>query len=181
MFAINILLFILGLFMLYVGATLLVGGSSRIALILKVSPIIVGLTIVAFGTSSPEFLVSFVAAFKGNMDVEKLEAFISEKGVENIPFCMITVTNNSGGGQPVSMQNIREVKEVCKKYNLPLFLDACRFAENAYFIKLREKEYAEKSIREMATEGRYCISLLKIKSGVYFDKGDSIRKAYAVK
>ncbi len=69
MFVINILLFILGLFMLYVGATLLVSGSSRIALILKVSPIVVGLTIVAFGTSSPEFLVSFVAAFKGNMDV----------------------------------------------------------------------------------------------------------------
>lgn len=69
MFVINILLFILGLFMLYVGATFLVGGSSRIALILKVSPIVVGLTIVAFGTSSPEFLVSFVAAFKGNIDV----------------------------------------------------------------------------------------------------------------
>ena len=92
------------------------------------------------------------ADFKGNMDVEKLEAFISEKGVKNIPFCMITVTNNSGGGQPVSMQNIREVKEVCKKYNLPLFLDACRFAENAYFIKLREKGYQDKSVLEIAQE-----------------------------
>lgn len=92
------------------------------------------------------------ADFKGNMDVEKLEAFIKEKGVENIPLCMITVTNNSGGGQPVSMQNIRETKEICKKYNIPLFLDACRFAENAYFIKLREKGYQNKTPFEIAQE-----------------------------
>ncbi len=92
------------------------------------------------------------ADFKGNMDVEKLESFIKEKGAENIPLCMITVTNNSGGGQPVSMQNIREVKEVCKKYNIPLFLDACRFAENAYFIKKREKGYENKSLLEIAQE-----------------------------
>ena len=92
------------------------------------------------------------ADFKGNMDVEKLEKFIKEKGVENIPLCMITVTNNSGGGQPVSMQNIREVKKVCEKYNIPLFLDACRFAENAYFIKLREKGYENKSVLEIAQE-----------------------------
>ncbi|MCH7962502.1 MAG: tryptophanase [Bacteroidetes bacterium] len=92
------------------------------------------------------------ADFKGNMDIEKLEAFINEKGFENIPLCMITVTNNSGGGQPVSMQNIREAKEVCKKYNIPLFLDACRFAENAYFIKLREKGYQDKSVLEIAQE-----------------------------
>jgi tyrosine phenol-lyase len=92
------------------------------------------------------------ADFKGNMDVEKLEAFIKEKGAENIPVCMLTVTNNSGGGQPVSMQNIRDVKEVCKKYNIPLFLDACRFAENAYFIKKREKGYEDKSALEIAQE-----------------------------
>jgi len=92
------------------------------------------------------------ADFKGNMDVEKLNAFIKEKGAENIPLCMMTVTNNSGGGQPVSMQNIREVKEVCKKYNIPLFLDACRFAENAYFIKKREKGYANKTVLEIAQE-----------------------------
>ena len=92
------------------------------------------------------------ADFKGNMDLEKLEEFIKEKGVENIPLCMITVTNNSGGGQPVSMQNIKETKEICKKYGIPLFLDACRFAENAYFIKLREKGYANKTPLEIAQE-----------------------------
>jgi len=92
------------------------------------------------------------ADFKGNMDIEKLEAFIKEKGPENIPLCMITVTNNSGGGQPVSMQNIKETKAVCKKYGIPLFIDACRFAENAYFIKLREKGYENKTPLEIAQE-----------------------------
>ncbi len=92
------------------------------------------------------------ADFKGNLDVEKLKRFINEKGKENIPLVMITVTNNSGGGQPVSMQNIREVKEVCNKNNIPLFLDACRFAENAYFIKKREKGYENKSVLEIAQE-----------------------------
>jgi tyrosine phenol-lyase len=93
-----------------------------------------------------------IADFKGNMNVPALEKFIKEKGAENIPLCMITVTNNSGGGQPVSMQNIRETKEVLKKYGIPLFLDACRFAENSFFIKKREKEYADKSAREIAHE-----------------------------
>ncbi|MCK9280686.1 MAG: tryptophanase [Melioribacteraceae bacterium] len=92
------------------------------------------------------------ADFKGNMDVEALEKFIKERGKENIPFVMITVTNNSGGGQPVSMQNIKDVKSVCKKYDLPLFLDACRFAENAYFIKIREKGYENKSVLEICQE-----------------------------
>ena len=92
------------------------------------------------------------ADFKGDMDVQKLEKFIKEKGVVNIPLCMLTVTNNSGGGQPVSMNNIREVKGVCKKYGIPLFLDACRFAENAYFIKKREKGFENKSVLEIAQE-----------------------------
>ncbi len=94
----------------------------------------------------------FIANFKGNMDVEAFVNFIEEKGVENIPMCIITVTNNSGGGQPVSMQNIKDVRKVCDKYNLPLFIDACRFAENAYFIKKREKGYENKSILEIAQE-----------------------------
>lgn len=92
------------------------------------------------------------ADFKGNMDIEALENFIKEKGAENIPVVMITITNNSGGGQPVSMQNIRETKEVCKKYNIPLFLDACRFAENAYFIKKREKGFEDKTVLEICQE-----------------------------
>jgi tyrosine phenol-lyase len=92
------------------------------------------------------------ADFKGDMDVEKLEIFIKEKGREAIPICMITVTNNSGGGQPVSMKNIKDVKQVCNKYGIPLFLDACRFAENAYFIKQREKGYQNKSVLEIAQE-----------------------------
>ena len=92
------------------------------------------------------------ADFKGDMDVEALEKFIEEKGAENIPLVMITVTNNSGGGQPVSMKNIRDVRKVCDKYNLPLFLDACRFAENAYFIKKREKGYEDKEILEIVQE-----------------------------
>ena len=92
------------------------------------------------------------ADFKGNMDIEALEAYIKETGAENIPLVMITVTNNSGGGQPVSMQNIRETKEICKKYGLPFFLDACRFAENAYFIKMREPGYRDKDLLAIAQE-----------------------------
>lgn len=92
------------------------------------------------------------APFKGDMDIEALETFIKKYGKENIPLVVLTVTNNSGGGQPVSMKNIKNVKEVCKKYGIPLFLDACRFAENAYFIKLREEGYAKKSVLEIVQE-----------------------------
>lgn len=92
------------------------------------------------------------APFKGNMDTAALKNFIAEKGAANIPLCMITVTNNSGGGQPVSMQNIKEVKKICTENNIPLVIDACRFAENAYFIKLREKGYADKTIPEIVKE-----------------------------
>jgi tryptophanase len=92
------------------------------------------------------------APFKGNMDTVALERIIEEKGAANIPLCIITVTNNSGGGQPVSMQNIREVKRICVANNIPLFIDACRFAENSYFIKIREEGYADKSVPEIARE-----------------------------
>lgn len=92
------------------------------------------------------------ADFKGNMDVEALDNFIKTTGAENIPVVMITITNNSGGGQPVSMQNIKETRAVCDKYGIPLFLDACRFAENAYFIKQREKGYENKSVLEISQE-----------------------------
>ncbi len=92
------------------------------------------------------------APFKGNMDTLALKKFITEKGAENIPLCIITVTNNSGGGQPVSMQNIKAVKEICVENNIPLFIDACRFAENAFFIKLREEGYAGKPIPEIVKE-----------------------------
>lgn len=90
--------------------------------------------------------------FKGNMDVQRLIDFINEIGEVNIPLCMLTLTNNSGGGQPVSMDNIREVKSVCEHYGIPLFIDACRFAENAYFIKLREKGYQHRDIASIVRE-----------------------------
>jgi len=95
---------------------------------------------------------SIPAPFKGNIDIVALEAFIEEKGAENIPLCIITVTNNSGGGQPVSMQNIRDTSVICKKYGIPLFLDACRFAENCFFIKMREQEFANMAVAKIAAE-----------------------------
>ena len=90
--------------------------------------------------------------FKGNLDVDKLKKFIEKKGTKKIPLVMITITNNSGGGQPVSVKNIKEVSQVCRQHRIPLFFDACRFAENAYFVKQREKGYEKKSILEIAQE-----------------------------
>jgi tryptophanase len=90
--------------------------------------------------------------FKGNMDIKKLDAFIRERGAGNIPICMLTITNNSGGGQPVSMENIRQTREVCERYGIPLFIDACRFAENAWFIKTREPGYEDKPVADIVRE-----------------------------
>jgi tryptophanase len=90
--------------------------------------------------------------FKGNIDIQKLEKTIRETGVENIGLILITITCNSNGGQPVSMANLRAVREVADKYNLPFYLDAARFAENAYFIKTREPGYENKTITEIARE-----------------------------
>lgn len=95
---------------------------------------------------------SIPAPFKGNMDVAALKRTIAEIGVANIPMVIMTVTNNSGGGQPVSMQNIKEVSAVCKENNIPFFIDACRFAENCYFIKLREAGYANIPVPKIAAE-----------------------------
>jgi tyrosine phenol-lyase len=90
--------------------------------------------------------------FKGNMDVDALRRLIGEVGAERIPICMITVTNNSGGGQPVSMANIREVAAVCGEHGIPFYIDACRFAENAYLIKMNEDGFAGRSVEEIARE-----------------------------
>jgi tryptophanase len=90
--------------------------------------------------------------FKGNVDLGKLERAFGEHRREDIPFCIVTVTCNSSGGQPVSMENIRGVSALCRKHGVPLFLDAARFAENAYFIRLREAGYGDKAIRDIARE-----------------------------
>ena len=89
--------------------------------------------------------------FKGNIDLDQLESLLNEQA-KMVPFVMITVTNNSGGGQPVSMANIRAASELCHRFGKPLILDACRFAENAWFIKTREEGYADKAPMEIAQE-----------------------------
>ena len=94
---------------------------------------------------------SLVHPFKGNIDLDALEKVIVENPGK-VPLAMITVTNNSGGGQPVSMANIRAASEICKRHGIPLFLDACRFAENSWFIKMRENGYANKTPMEIAQE-----------------------------
>ena len=90
--------------------------------------------------------------FKGNMDPAKLEAFIAEHGRDSIPVIMLTITNNSGGGQPVSMENIRAIREISLRHGIPLFLDACRFAENAWFIHEREPGYADREVADIVRE-----------------------------
>ena len=89
--------------------------------------------------------------FKGNVDVDKLEKFLAEKA-DKVPFIIVTITNNTAGGQPVSMDNLRRVRQVADKYNKPVVFDSARFAENAYFIKVREKGYENKTIKEICLE-----------------------------
>jgi len=102
------------------------------------------------------------AKFKGNMDVEKLESLIAGLGPENVGLVVMTVTNNSAGGQPVSIKNMRDTKKVCEKYGIPLNIDAARFAENAYFIKRDEKDYAEESIKDIVREMFRCADMCTI-------------------
>ena len=95
---------------------------------------------------------ALVHPFKGNMDLAALRSLIDRVGSVRIPLVMLTVTNNSGGGQPVSMENVRQVSAVCRQHNIPLYFDAARFAENAWFIKMREKGYELKTPKEIAQE-----------------------------
>jgi len=112
----------------------------------------------AQGTEALDLLIdegnnpTSIHPFKGNLDIEKLEKTIKNVGVEKIPLIMITITNNAGGGQPVSMENIKLVSEVAKKNKIPFYIDACRFAENAYFIKNREDKYKDLTIASIVSE-----------------------------
>jgi tryptophanase len=90
--------------------------------------------------------------FKGNMDVEALDHLIADRGAENVPVVMITITNNSGGGQPVSLENLRAVRAVCDRHGVPLYLDACRFAENAWFIREREPGHGERDVADIVRD-----------------------------
>jgi tyrosine phenol-lyase len=95
---------------------------------------------------------ALIHPFKGNMDVDALQRVIREHGPEKIPLIMLTITNNSGGGQPVSLANIRDVSQTARSHGIPFYIDACRFAENAYFIKLREPGYGSRTIADITRE-----------------------------
>ncbi len=90
--------------------------------------------------------------FKGDMNLAALEQLIAEVGANRIPVCMLTLTNNSGGGQPVSLANVKAVSAICRRHGIPFYIDACRFAENAYLIKLREEGQRERSVKEIVQE-----------------------------
>ena len=103
-------------------------------------------------TINEAFDTTLIHPFKGNVDLNKLETVFKKYPKEHIPLCIITITCNSSGGQPVSMKNIKEVSELCHKYEIPVYFDAARFAENAYFIKVREEGYQDKTIKEIVKE-----------------------------
>ena len=103
-------------------------------------------------TIDEAFDTSVYHPFKGNINIEKLDKALKSNSKEKIPFVIITVTCNSAGGQPVSLENIKRVSEVCKKHDTPLYFDAARFAENAYFIKIREEKYKDYTIKEIVRE-----------------------------
>jgi len=103
-------------------------------------------------TIDEAFDTSVIHPFKGNIDLNKLEEVFKSNPKENIPFVVLTITCNSAGGQPVSLKNTKEVSALCKQYGIPLYFDAARFAENAYFIKKREEGYADKTIKEIVKE-----------------------------
>lgn len=105
----------------------------------------------AINLFSPQLQQPGFHPFKGNMDLEALEKMLAENE-ERIPLVYCTITNNTGGGQPVSLENLQEIRRLCNKYNKPFFLDACRFAENAWFIKQRESKYKEHSIADIVKE-----------------------------
>jgi tryptophanase len=98
------------------------------------------------------FDIESESPFKGDMDVERLDAFLTEHGTERVPLVMITVTCNSNGGQPVSMANVRDVRKVCDEHGVPLFFDACRFAENSFLVREREEGYGNRTVKEIAQE-----------------------------
>ncbi len=103
-------------------------------------------------TIDEAFNTSIKHDFKGNVDLEKLEKVLKTNDISKIPFIIVTVTCNTAGGQPVSMKNLKEVKELADKYGVKVIFDSARFAENAYFIKMREEGYADKTIREIVRE-----------------------------
>jgi len=103
-------------------------------------------------TIDEAFNTTLIHPFKGNVDINKLEKVLKTYPQEKIPFIILTLTNNTAGGQPVSMKNIQEVSALAKKYNIKLLFDSARFAENAYFIKIREQGYADKTIKEIVLE-----------------------------
>ncbi len=103
-------------------------------------------------TINEAFDTTILHPFKGNIDLDKLKNVFDSNPNDKIPFVILTITCNSSGGQPVSMANIKAVSKLCKSYNIPLIFDSARFAENAYFIKLREKAYQDRSIKEIAKE-----------------------------